>query len=222
MASIVASMRGSSAGRKPDDRHHEVGRVQVVGAERLGERAGARRSSRRAGRSSWISSRVALQPSTRSAARSRSASAMARSSATQHMTFEYRKCAGSPRTSQMPWSFSCQRTAAVSAQATRNRRVSSSMPVELVGAAGGPRRAARRRRRAAAGSRRRCRPAPAGCRASPPGGQLPLGEVVLAADAEHDLQRRALPDDRGGGACVMNAKKSTPRRGRPRPTAPRS
>jgi hypothetical protein len=55
------------------------------------------------------------------------ASLIARSSATQHITFEYRKCRGSPRTSQMPWSGSRQRCAAASASAIRNARVSSSI-----------------------------------------------------------------------------------------------
>ena len=92
---------------------------------------------------------------------------MARSSATQHITLEYRKCCGSPRTSQMPWSFSRHRLAAVSAQATQE-------PLGVVvdgrragRRAGAPRRAARRTRRSAAGSTPRCRPAPAGCPASP-------------------------------------------------------
>lgn len=51
-----------------------------------------------------ISSAAAFHASTWSWAPSRSASVMARSSATQHITFEWTKCRGSPRTSQMPLS----------------------------------------------------------------------------------------------------------------------
>ncbi|WP_207543163.1 hypothetical protein, partial [Mycolicibacter heraklionensis] len=39
----------------------------------------------------------------------------ARSSATQHMSLEYKKCRGSPRISQMPWSGSPQRRAGIGA-----------------------------------------------------------------------------------------------------------
>ena len=37
---------GIVGGEEADDRHHQVRRVELVGAERLGERAGRRRSSR--------------------------------------------------------------------------------------------------------------------------------------------------------------------------------
>ena len=100
----------------------------------------------------------------------------------------------------MPWSRSRQRTAAVSAHAPRNQRVSSSrsgiwsasrrrraeqLPVDVdlllvPGAVAHPDRPA-----------------------VPPAAQVgerPLGQVVLAADAEHDLQRLVRPDAaRAGG-----------------------
>ena len=58
---------------------------------------------------------VCFHASTRSEASRWSAKATARSRATQHISLEYKKSRGSPRTSQIPWSFSCQRRAAVSA-----------------------------------------------------------------------------------------------------------
>ena len=73
-----------------------------------------------------ISSRAAAQSPTRSSAPRWRARAIARSSATQHISLEYRKSRGSPRISQIPWSFSRQRAAAVSAAAARNRRVTGS------------------------------------------------------------------------------------------------
>src|SRR6266511_999678 len=51
---------------------------------------------------------------------------MARSSATQHMSFEYRISRAPPRTSQIPWSVSRHLAAAASATCTRNREVGSS------------------------------------------------------------------------------------------------
>ncbi len=118
-------------------------------------------------RSRRISSRVRRQPTRPGRWRRAGRPARSpRSSATQHMTFEYRKCRGSPRTSQMPWSFSRQRSAAVSAQATRKRR--RRRRCRRSGRrAGGPRRAARRTRRSAAGSRRRCRRVRGGCPRQP-------------------------------------------------------
>ena len=49
-----------------------------------------------------ISSRAAAQSAARPTAPSRGARAIARSSATQHISLEYRKSRGSPRISQMP------------------------------------------------------------------------------------------------------------------------
>ncbi len=43
-----------------------------------------------------------------------SATLSARSTVTQHMTFEYTWCLGAWRASQMPWSGSCQRLATAS------------------------------------------------------------------------------------------------------------
>ena len=169
---------------------------------------------------SAISSRVRVQSSTRSAASSRSASAIARSSATQHMSFEYTKSRGSPRTSQIPWSCSCQRAAAVSARSARNWRVVGAEAVELVREAVRgveqlavdvelalvPRAVADAHRRAVA----------------PPGEvrQLALGEVALAADAEHDLQVGAAPHQRRGRARHEVEELVRPRRGTRRPRAP--
>ena len=53
---------------------------------------------------------------------------MARSRASQHISFEYRKSRGSPRISQMPWSCSCHRAPAASATWTRKAFVASSIP----------------------------------------------------------------------------------------------
>ena len=76
-----------------------------------------------------ISSRVAVHEGTRSSAPIRAAMATARSSATQHISLEYRKSRGSPRTSQMPWSLSLHLDAAASATWTRNSLVASSIPI---------------------------------------------------------------------------------------------
>ena len=141
---------------------------------------------------SRIWSWVCFHASTRSEASRGSARATARSRATQHISLEYKKSRGSPRTSQIPWSFSCQRRAAVSASWTKNRRVAgarSGGAPHLSGAAIGPTRggvveevvreavhgarAVRRRRRVGAGSRRRCRPARGRSVASPPGAAAP-------------------------------------------------
>ena len=109
----------------------------------------------------------------------------------------------------MPWSGLRQRTAAVSAQSARNRgSPRRGRPSWSASRCGGV-RAARRRRRAGAGSTRRCRPAPAGCPASRRRcGELALGQVVLAADAEHDLQRPRRGPMPPAPAVVMKSKKS--------------
>ena len=105
------------------------------------------------------------------------------------MSFEYTKCRGSPRTSQMPWSCSCQRPRGGVGEVDEERRVARArVPVELLGEpvrrveqlavdvelALVPRAVADPHRRAVAPARQVR--------------ELALGEVVLAADAEHDLQ----------------------------------
>ena len=121
------------------------------------------------------------------------------------MSLEYRKCRGSPRTSQMPWSFSRQRSAAVSAQVTRKRRdvvvdvaelavrryaASSSSPYTSICRwfhAPFPTRTGRLSRQP-----RRC-------------GRVALGQVVLTADTKHDLQRAVRASE---GAAVAGRRRS--------------
>jgi hypothetical protein len=108
------------------------------------------------------------------------------------MTLEYRKCCGSPRTSQIPWSFSSQRVAAASAQAIRNLFVSSqhlAVDVDLLLV---PRAVTHADRSAVAPSLQV--------------GERAFGEVVLAADSEHDLQSFG-GTDAGGGRCCHEGEK---------------
>ena len=167
MASIVASMRGSIGGEEPDDRHHQVRRVELVadpndwvnapavslqpsGQDRVGDLVAVSPSSarrvvaRRAGRRGR--SRGRAPPST-------SASSTGSAGARR----------GPPR---------CPGPAPASGRPRRRRDRRGSRAVTDRGAragreAGGRRRAARRTRRAGVGSMLRCRPAPARCRASP-------------------------------------------------------
>ena len=110
MASIVARIRGSSAGRNPT-----IGiiRLEASSSAESNDWVNAPTSSfhpRSLMVASWISSQVAAHSGDAVlAAQRRSASAMARSSATQHISLEYTKSRGRPRTSQMPWSCSTQR-----------------------------------------------------------------------------------------------------------------
>ena len=118
---------------------------------------------------------------------------MARSSATQHMSLEYRKSRGWPRISQMPWSFSVQAARGGvrrGGQELLCYRVQLAQPIDqplcgveqfavYIELALGPRAIS-----------------DADWPAVPPPGQVrqfPLGQVSLAADPEHDLQVRAPP-----------------------------
>ena len=87
IALIVASIRGSVAGRKPTT---AIIKLEASRAVEPTYWVKAPASSLQASRVmvSQISSRCCFQRSTRSDARSRSASSIARSSATQHMTLE--------------------------------------------------------------------------------------------------------------------------------------
>ena len=126
MASIVASIRGSSAGRKPTMRHHQVRGVEVVGAERLGERAGAVAPALASG------SPRRSRPGSPSSASTRSRDvepvgqadgAVERDPAHQLGVQEVRAARrGPPR---CPDPARCQRAAAASARSTRNRSVAS-------------------------------------------------------------------------------------------------
>ena len=121
------------------------------------------------------------------------------------MSFEYTKSRGSPRTSQMPWSVfvpaprggvgQARRGTSCVARARGRSNWSESrctrveqlaVDVELALA---PRAVADPHRRAVAPARQV--------------GQLPLGEVVLAADAEHDLQVVAPSDATPAADVVM-------------------
>ena len=110
----------------------------------------------------------------------------------------------------MPWSFSTQRSAAVSAQADEEAALvcSSSAPSwsasRWAAPSSSPYTSIWRLVPRAVADPDRSAVAPAlEVR------QLALGEVVLAADAEHDLQRLARPDADEAAAVVMNAKKSS-------------
>ena len=173
---------------------------------------------------SRIWSWVCFHDSTRSEASRRSAKATARSRATQHISLEYKKSRGSPRTSQIPWSFSCHRRAAVSASWTRKlscgwRQIGGRTPLvrgghwpdrpggvveQVVGeAVNGAEQFAVDVKLAlvpgAVADPNRGRVSPAlQVR------QLPLGQVPFAADAKHDLQVAAPVEraGRGGGHVV--------------------
>ncbi len=215
VASIVASTLGSSAGRNPTR-----GSIRLE-ASRSSEpkdwvKALARSLQPLVMIASWIWSWVCFHASTRSEASRRSARATARSSATQHISLEYRKSRGSPRTSQIPWSFSCQRWAAVSASWTRKRLVAgarSGGAPHLSGAASGPTRREAVEEvvgEAVDGAEQFAvdvelalapgavaDPNRGGVSPARQVGQLPLGQVPFAADAEHDLQVAA-PVERAG------------------------
>ena len=194
---MVAIIRGSVAGRKPT-----IGIIRFD-ASRSSEpkywvKAPAPSLQPCRITASWMVSRVRCQPSTRSSAPSRPASSMARSRAAQHIILEYRKSCAGPRISQMPWSWSVQRRAAVSATATRKSRVAGSRAVIWSRSRG-------RRHHFAVHVNLALGPGPvahAHRRAVPPPGQvgeLPLGQVPLAAHPEHDLQVNAPPQRRRSG-----------------------
>ena len=83
------------------------------------------------------------------------------------MSLEEVKCFGSPRTSQMPRSGSCQCSIAVLDLALEDRPHAARAGSRATWCAGRPSPAPRPRRRAGPGRRRRCRPAPAGRARSP-------------------------------------------------------
>jgi hypothetical protein len=122
---MVAFMRGSSPGRKSvmHSIRLDASRLSLPKACVNAPACSLHPWSRMASR---IRSRVAVQLSTRCSAPSLGARAIARSSATQHISLEYRKSRSSPRISQMPLSFSVHRLAAVSAAAARNWQVTGS------------------------------------------------------------------------------------------------
>ena len=94
----------------------------------------------------------------------------------------------------MPWSCSCQRAAAVSARSARNSRVAGASPVELVGEPGGGVEQLAVDVELALVPGAVADPHRGSCPRQPAEvGQLALGQVALAADAEHDLQVVAPP-----------------------------
>ena len=136
---MVASMRGSSAGRNPTI---AIIRFDASSSDppKYWVNAPAPSDQPRSWMAARISSRVRVQSSTRASPPIRGAMSMARSSATQHIGLEYRKSRGSPRTSQIPWSCSCHRAAAASATWTRNALVASSISDSWSQVAVGPAR----------------------------------------------------------------------------------
>ena len=110
----------------------------------------------------------------------------------------------------MPWSGSRQRAAAASAQRDEERR-----GVVVEGDRAGPAAGAAAPSSSPYTSSWRWSHAPLPTRtgrlSAPAGqvGQLALGQVVLAADAEHDLQVAASARPAAAAAVAMNAKKSS-------------
>ena len=168
-----------------------------------------------------IRSRSCRQRTTRSASAPRtSASSIARSSATQHMSLEWRKWRGSSRTSQIPWSGSCHSAAAASATSTRNSATAGRQLLHLV-----PQPVRRSQKLAvdvelplvpgAIAHSHRPALAPAGEMR-----QRALGEIALAVYPEHDLETAAP----GGAAAARpsrgNRRTDWLRRDRPPPRAP--
>jgi hypothetical protein len=111
----VERTRGSSGGRKPTRSTISALASRAVAPKDCVNAAtsGLYPLSRIAAR---ISSRALLQPSVLAGRRNSSASRIARSSATQHINFEYTKWRGAPRISQMLRSGRLQFAAASSAR----------------------------------------------------------------------------------------------------------
>ena len=152
IASTVPRTRGSLGRQEADQRDHQQAGVELLRPVRLDERARARGRSPRGRPASWISSRSARQRSTGPSRPNCSTVLMARSKATQAITFEWVKCRRGPRTSQIPSSGSRPvRLEEVQQRPPGHARRLRRAPGRT-GGTGAARPSPRRRRRAGTGS----------------------------------------------------------------------